>query len=232
MKSRKPKQSEGKADADGVFSAFAKFVEETRRQRNRTQVELAKALNKHQSYVTRLEAGQVEPSLEIVDELSSYLSVPRERLAALVLQDKYKLTPAATAPLHWRPKNINELIRWEMGSDHDEIWIVTQEFIDLNFSNVQKQVIEFLKRGKILFFTGVDQKPEFELYRQKIEYSGPNFNAVCLEKSRLGLLAASFIIANPMAYGQSVTANFQKATSFFATNRMCQKSGWRWARMS
>lgn len=195
------------------LGAFAGVIAQSRKKLKMTQEALGWALGKNQSYVRRLENGLVEPNLEVLNGLSNCLGIARERLAAFVVQGKYELDPEIVAPLMWYPKTIGELARWEMSEGHTELWIVTPEFIDLNFSDLREEVRKFLMRGgEIVFFIGQDQKESFDQYKNKIEYTDHKFSAVYVDKARLGLLTARCVIANPMAYEeQDKQPEFPKA---------------------
>lgn len=202
-----PAIAEDSSDQEGLKS-FGRLVEVTRINAGKSQKQLGEALgDKSQSYVARLERGLVDPSFDVVRKLSGALNLPPEHMAALVLQEKYKLKQEFVQPLLWRPKTIDELATWEMSSDHRELWIVTPEFVDLNFEKMRKEAQEFLRlQGKsIVFFIGLDQKENFEIYKRKIEISGPELSAVFLNKARLGLLTAACVLANPMAYEKQDT---------------------------
>jgi transcriptional regulator with XRE-family HTH domain len=177
-----------------------------------TQDQLAKALEKgleyevSQSFTARLERGLVvDPSYELLRQLSEILDISFNLLVSLLVQDKYKIAREKLYTLANNPLTLDELADWEERATADQLWIVATKFVDNFQDRFRLAIMNIVSSSNrtVTFFIPRGYEDSFGAYRSEVlDETGAEPSAliqVGLHPEQVAVMAASYVIANPGA---------------------------------
>lgn len=241
------------------------LVQRTRLDKGLTQNDLARALTErlgleadeaiHQSWVARLEAGEVLPTRTWIECVGRTLGIRYGVLLGAVLRDRFlpKGCEDFAFPIEKGLITLRDLAAWEKDSAHKEVWVVAQKFVDHHLRDFFNAVADVVTSGgTFVFFLPDENDALMKRYQAQIGQHAKTSAAdrplgrlihVPLIGPQRSLIANAFVIANPLGgpaidddepypNGYSILADEggEPRLGMRLTNLECRElTGWLWS---
>lgn len=203
------------------MNQFGELVRLARVESQRTQAQLADDLSSytqehgrdkvHQSWITRLEAGEVRwPEQIELEALSVVLDRPYELLVAQLINDRYgqggqlcSLEPLGKA------RTFSRFTKWLSSTNHAEVWIATPCPLQFFGPELAESIAALLVKGsKVLQLAGAEWQPSYDMYRSRLsrdvgrELDGHELQFVPLTRPQSALLITPLVFASETPLSQ------------------------------